>query len=98
MLYSCDMCGTDVEFDSTKKLLGQRYCMKCISKARSERRKQVNATASQKKKRASARREKREKRLLLKRVEDAEQNSLESIVEELAASGPTPLALPDIPL
>lgn len=98
MLYSCDMCGADVEFDSTKKLLDKRYCMECISKARSERRKKLNSTTSQKKKRAIVRKEKREEELRLKRVEDAERNSLENIVEELAAYGPRPLTLPNMPI
>ena len=89
MLYKCDMCGVRAEFDSTKKLLNKRYCAQCISKARSDRRKQLSASASRKKQQAMLRR---------KRAEEEEASSLENILKELAESGLKPLTLPDLPI
>ena len=101
------MCKTDVAHDATKKLLGQRYCLECISKARSERRKKLKATAIGKKKadgiarrRAERRRAEAETEAEQRRAEaeEAYKTSLEGMAEELAVSGPSPLDLPSMPL
>jgi len=98
MLYSCDMCGANVEFDSTKKLLNKRYCPACISKARSDRREQVFNNPTAMKRRALAKKKKEGDTRLQKRISDAKIYSLVSISGELLSNGPKSLLIDNIPI
>lgn len=103
MTCHCDMCGIAVVLGDTKKLLGKHFCVDCISKARSERRKRLAKAPEGKirEKEKQIREEQKQIREEQKRKEKTEQenrrNHIENMIRKLEESGPAPLTLPNIP-
>lgn len=105
MTYDCDMCGMSIGFDFTKKLLGMRYCPDCISKARSDRQKQLYNSPKRKRERALVQRKKAlakknrqaDKRLQSK-IKDSKTYTLSSISANLLSKSLEPLRINNMPI
>ncbi len=89
MTYICDMCGVNVDYEKTEKLLSKRYCKDCILIAKSTRRKLI---------RRSSKVVKHTDALLLKRIKEGTSNSLESIINKLKIIGFVPILNTNIPI
>lgn len=106
MTCHCDMCGIAVVLGDTKKLLGKHFCVDCISKARSERRKRLSERDIREKGQILKEKQIREEQ---KKIREEDQKRKEKIREEerlicikntletLKESGPVPLMLSNIP-
>lgn len=77
--YCCDMCGFQTDISDTFKLLGYRYCSKCIGAARRERREQL--APSQKKKREKKREAAKMQELAWKLQQEQEQRDANALAK-----------------
>jgi hypothetical protein len=104
--YCCDRCGLETDVSDTFKLLGNRYCAKCIGAARSERREQL--APFQKRKRNAAKRqelarklqeaqEQRDANALAKRIAESEARPVSKFRARIREFGLPPVSTENIP-
>jgi len=87
---NCETCGTFLESHEKNKLLSKYYCRHCISKARSDRRKQLE--------RALAKKERDADTLGEKHSSDARKFTLAVVSAEIFSEGPSSIQVPNLPI
>jgi len=92
------MCGVTGNPGSYKKLLSKQYCGGCISKARSQRRKQLEGNPTRVKMRAAARKHKEDDKELQARIRESKKNTLKAIKRKIAETGIQKLPLENMPI
>lgn len=97
-MVECEMCGVIAEPRHFNKLLSKLYCDNCISKARSERRKQLASRPAEKRKRSSASKERAEEARIRKRLKESKENSLKVVKDHYAEIGIEPLVVEEMPI